>query len=170
MIKRVNDANLTAIADAIRAKNETTGKLIFPNGFIEAIQSISTGANVSEALANSEGVFLTNNDFIKQHRNEDGFFAIVIPEVLPPTKFIQLDIGTNRSYSTSGGEYRSLTISASSESNTLAKPQTGAINGTPEGYNGCLITDSSGRLFCYTGGLQQVAAGNYHIVMGVLPI
>lgn len=40
----VNQADLVSVADAIRAKGETTGQLVFPGGFVTAIQSISTGA------------------------------------------------------------------------------------------------------------------------------
>ena len=38
------DANLTAVADAIRVKGETAEALAFPDGFVSAIQDISTGA------------------------------------------------------------------------------------------------------------------------------
>lgn len=40
------DADLTAVADSIRAKGETTGELAFPAGFQEAIANISTGIDV----------------------------------------------------------------------------------------------------------------------------
>lgn len=35
--------DLTAVANAIRAKGGTSGSLVFPNGFIQAIQNIITG-------------------------------------------------------------------------------------------------------------------------------
>lgn len=37
------EANLTAIADAIRAKGGTTDELEFPNEFVSAISAISAG-------------------------------------------------------------------------------------------------------------------------------
>lgn len=40
------DADLTVVADSIRAKGETTGELAFPAGFQEAIANISTGIDV----------------------------------------------------------------------------------------------------------------------------
>lgn len=39
----VNRADLVSVADAIRSKGETTGQLVFPNGFVTAIHDISTG-------------------------------------------------------------------------------------------------------------------------------
>ena len=43
----VNAADLTAVADAIRAKAGTSEGLIFPDGFAAAIAGISTGAQVA---------------------------------------------------------------------------------------------------------------------------
>lgn len=43
----VNAADLTAVADAIRAKTGTSEGLSFPDGFAAAISGISTGAQVA---------------------------------------------------------------------------------------------------------------------------
>ena len=43
----VNTADLTAVADAIRAKTGTSEGLSFPDGFAAAIAGISTGAQVA---------------------------------------------------------------------------------------------------------------------------
>lgn len=45
----VSDASLTAIADAIREKGETTDPLTFPDGFATAIAKIKTGGSASVA-------------------------------------------------------------------------------------------------------------------------
>ena len=42
-----NAADLTAVADAIRAKTGTSEGLSFPDGFVAAIAGISTGAQVA---------------------------------------------------------------------------------------------------------------------------
>lgn len=39
----VNQADLTAVADAIRAKGGTSGALAFPGGFVDAVRSIQAG-------------------------------------------------------------------------------------------------------------------------------
>ena len=37
-----NTADLTAVADAIRAKGGTAAQLVYPSGFVSAIQAIQT--------------------------------------------------------------------------------------------------------------------------------
>lgn len=51
------DADLTAVADSIRAKGKTTGALAFPAGFQKAVSNISTGIDVQK----KSGTFTTNN-------------------------------------------------------------------------------------------------------------
>ena len=41
--RRVNDNSLASVADAIRAKGDTSDALVFPNGFVSAISAIQTG-------------------------------------------------------------------------------------------------------------------------------
>jgi hypothetical protein len=43
------EADLTTVADKIRAKGGTSGKMTFPAGFAEAVESISTGVEVRKA-------------------------------------------------------------------------------------------------------------------------
>ncbi len=46
----VNQTDLIAVADAIRTKGETSGQLVFPSGFVNAIQEISTGAGLNYSV------------------------------------------------------------------------------------------------------------------------
>ena len=48
----VNAADLTAVADAIRAKTGTSEGLSFPDGFAAAIAGISTGTQVASGSVN----------------------------------------------------------------------------------------------------------------------
>ena len=49
-----NTADLTAVADAIRAKGGTSDPLVYPDGFVTAIQAIQTGGGGgSDELVNS---------------------------------------------------------------------------------------------------------------------
>lgn len=41
--KKVNDASLASVANAIRAKGGTSDALVFPEGFVSAISAIQTG-------------------------------------------------------------------------------------------------------------------------------
>lgn len=43
----VNQSDLVQVADAIRTKGETTNQLVFPSGFVDAIQQITTGAELN---------------------------------------------------------------------------------------------------------------------------
>lgn len=44
------DADLTAVADAIRAKGGTSDALAFPSGFVEAVEAIQAGGGDSDSL------------------------------------------------------------------------------------------------------------------------
>lgn len=56
------DSNLTAVADAIRAKGGTSGSLEFPEGMVEAISSISTGAGLNfDIVGNPQPANPSNN-------------------------------------------------------------------------------------------------------------
>lgn len=55
------DANLSSIANAIREKNDTNTQLSFPNGFVNAIENISSGNEIPFTLGkitiiNSTGI------------------------------------------------------------------------------------------------------------------
>lgn len=51
----VNSADLTAVADAIRAKGETTESLVFPSGFVTAIENIVCNAEPDILYLYNEG-------------------------------------------------------------------------------------------------------------------
>ena len=44
----VTDAELTAVADAIRAKGGVSGRLVFPAGFVSAVAAIPTGGAAAD--------------------------------------------------------------------------------------------------------------------------
>ena len=54
----VNAADLTAVADAIRAKTGTSESLSFPDGFAAAIAGISTGTQVASGSVDASESFL----------------------------------------------------------------------------------------------------------------
>ena len=58
----VNQADLTAVADAIRSKGGTTGKLVFPGGFVSAVSAIQTGTGGGVTVQKKEGICTTNSD------------------------------------------------------------------------------------------------------------
>ena len=50
------DANLTTIADAIRTKGGTSDALVFPAGFVSAVQAIQAGGGGTMPSASSKDV------------------------------------------------------------------------------------------------------------------
>lgn len=49
----VEDTSLTTVADAIRTKGGTTGALIFPDGFVSAVEGIETGTSLTPIIDGS---------------------------------------------------------------------------------------------------------------------
>lgn len=54
-----NTADLTAVADAIRAKGGTSAQLIYPSGFVSAIQAIQTGITPKLVVTTTPGAAIT---------------------------------------------------------------------------------------------------------------
>lgn len=48
---KVTDTELTSIANAIRTRGGTSGQLVFPNGFVSAVNAIPSGGGSSNILA-----------------------------------------------------------------------------------------------------------------------
>ena len=71
---KVSDAQLTSIANAIRAKGGTSGQLEFPSGFVTAIQNIPTGggSTLITKTITQNGTYNAIND------NADGYSAVTV--------------------------------------------------------------------------------------------
>lgn len=59
----VTDTELTSVANAIRTKGGTNASLTWPNGFVNAINAISTGGGSPEVAATT----YTNNSGTKDY-------------------------------------------------------------------------------------------------------
>lgn len=61
------ESDLTSVANAIRAKGGTTGKLSFPDGYVSAVNAISSGVDVKTAsgsfTTSTKGVATINCGF-----------------------------------------------------------------------------------------------------------
>ena len=53
------DTDLTAVANAIRAKGGTSAQLIYPSGFVSAIQAIQTGITPKLVVTTTPGAAIT---------------------------------------------------------------------------------------------------------------
>ena len=78
------DADLTSVADAIRAKGETSGSLAFPDGFVNAVNDISSTEVVEPKI---EPITIKENG-VYNADGVDGYAPITveidIPEPTPP--------------------------------------------------------------------------------------
>lgn len=54
-----NTADLTSVADAIRAKGGTSGQLVYPAGFVSAIQALQTGSVMQLIVRTQAGASVT---------------------------------------------------------------------------------------------------------------
>lgn len=61
------DADLTAVADAIRAKGGTSEALAFPGGFVEAVEAIQAGSGDNHEI---EDLFVTRGERTEEYVND----------------------------------------------------------------------------------------------------
>ena len=85
----VNQADLTAVANAIRAKAESSGSLNFPSGFVNAIANIATGGGLpSEVTHLASGTFTLTSSTTTQYTITHGmgtspnFYIVMVDESL----------------------------------------------------------------------------------------
>ena len=78
-----NTADLTAVADAIRAKGGTSAQLVYPAGFVSAIQTIQTGVTPQLIVTTSAGAAITatkGSKTVSGTAGADGTCTLDIPE------------------------------------------------------------------------------------------
>lgn len=67
----VNSADMTAVADAIRAKGGTSNAMIFPDGFVAAVEAIETGGtdggDIDSIISGEVTEIITNVTNISSH-------------------------------------------------------------------------------------------------------
>ena len=77
------NADLTAVADAIRAKGGTSAQLIYPSGFVSAIQAIPTGIVPQLIVTASAGATVTatnGSKTISGTADSTGVCTLTVPE------------------------------------------------------------------------------------------
>ena len=76
------DGNLKSVANAIRTKGKTTASLTFPEGFISAIQTIQTGAELKIVVSVRSGaeVTATKGSQVVRGTSVNGTCTLVVPE------------------------------------------------------------------------------------------
>lgn len=79
-----NTADLTAVADAIRAKGGTSEPLVYPDGFVTAIQAISLGIAPQLVVMVSAGATVTatnGSKIITGTSDSTGVCMLAVPEI-----------------------------------------------------------------------------------------
>lgn len=71
---KVTDTQLVQIADAIRSKGGTSASIVFPSGFISAVEAIPSGTSMSliSKEISENGTYLPSSD------NADAFSSVVV--------------------------------------------------------------------------------------------
>lgn len=84
MAKRMTDtANLALVANAIRAKGGTSAQLVYPAGFVSAIQAIQTGITPKLVVTTSAGAAVTaakGSKTVTGTAGTDGTCTLELPE------------------------------------------------------------------------------------------
>ena len=79
-----NTADLTAVADAIRAKGGTSAQLVYPDGFVAAIQAIQTGTPLRIVVTASAGATITatkGSKVVSGVADANGQCTLIVDEV-----------------------------------------------------------------------------------------
>ena len=79
-----NTADPTAVADAIRAKGGTSAQLVYPAGFVSAIQAIQTGIAPQLVVTVSAGATVTatnGSKTISGTADSNGVCTLTVPEI-----------------------------------------------------------------------------------------
>lgn len=84
-----NDADLTAVADAIREKGGTSAALVWPSGYVDAIDAIETGGGGSVETASVSlyhvdsaapaNIYYTDENMVVQHSTNHTLLNVQIP-------------------------------------------------------------------------------------------
>ena len=73
--RKVDDASLSSVANAIRQKGGTSGKLAFPNDFVSAISNIETGSGEPSAVLGTKNIN-ANGTYNAASDGLDGFSTV----------------------------------------------------------------------------------------------
>ena len=158
--RKVDDASLSSVADAIRSKGGTSDALVFPDGFVTAIHAIQAGGGVSEP-ATISGINLHNTETDIPNTYLDGS-AVIAYNGWKTTDFIKVENGKFYFiYSTSaiGAQYCSK-FDANKEN---AKAISGLINCTDK--NKPLFIQGHDGYFRFSGTSSQIDALEFYEVI-----
>lgn len=168
----VLDASLTTVANAIRTACGASGSMAFPEGFVSVLQNmkknmvVRTTTIASDITGTASTVTLLSNDeFIKEHYAEQGFFAFWFPTtpVTAANGVLMFGFQGNRNIGAASKIQTGFGFRCTSASAIGLAGFNTAIKG--EGYAQHMRANSSGKLFQYLHTGYILRAGTYNIVL-----
>ncbi len=165
------DENLTAVADAIRAKGGMSGALTFPNGFVDAVAAIQAGGGDDDLEAFIAGTYAKDLTVAGTAVRANVFnglnlanHTIYAPELVVATSsaFSNLTVGAiaaPKLTTANGSAFQNLKIpSIDFPSLTTAKDGNNFRNCTAKTVNlPLLTTNTNGRVFNYMYNLEEIS-------------
>lgn len=159
------DSNVGAAVDALISGFGQGGGGITPTPEqIAVVRSATLSADVTGA--NSTVTLLSNDDFIKAHYADEGFFAVAFLETPTASVANVLHFGYhgNKNVGSSNVARTGVALRSTSASAINANFHTAAING--KGYGAHFRVDSTGKLMWYLNSGYILKAGTYRIILG----
>lgn len=151
MNRIVNDNSLTSVANAIRSKGGTSADLLFPDGFVSAIQNINPGFNTQSKT----GIIPTESSVtVTPDTGYDALSSVQINGI--SSTYVGSDIDRNDSTDlTASGA--TVSVPAGYYASTASKSVSSGTEGTPSASKGTVsnhsvtvtpsVTNSAGYIF-----------------------
>ena len=168
----IQTETLTAIADAIRAKNGSSDTYL-PSQMASAISNISAGLDIKKLTATvsedktSTYTMITDPQLLKARNSPNGF---VIMRWLGVTSGVSANMfwvtaNFTLGYAGTGAAYNSILLRTVANGAIQGNFNTKGLVGT--NYNGHINITSSGGLYFSNNTTYPLKAGNYEILAGV---
>ena len=163
------DTELTSVADAIRTKGGTSASLVYPTGFVSAINAISTGTDVSDTTAAASdvrtGKYFYTSAGVKTQGSLANGSATTPATTITANPSISVDSSGLITATTSASQSVTPTVSAGYVSSGTA----GTV--TVSGSNTSQLTTQAAQIFHPSATDRSISSGTYltgaQVVKGV---
>ena len=158
------DTELTSVANAIRTKGGTSASLIYPTGFVTAIEAIISGTDVSDTTATAGDVLSGKYFYTSSSVKTQGTIATKTSSDLTASgKTVTVPAGYYVSQATKDVATGSATTPATTATATVTislNSSTGVITATASGTKSITPTVSAGYVSSGTAGTVTISGNN----------
>lgn len=158
------DTELTSVANAIRTKGGTSASIIYPTGFVTAIEAISSGTDVSDTTATAGDVLSGKYFYTSSAVKTQGTIATKSSSDLTASgKTVTVPAGYYASQATKDVATGSATTPATTATATVTislNSSTGVITATASGTKSITPTVSAGYVSSGTAGTVTINGSN----------